>query len=171
MKKKILIIAAAAALLMTGCSADPNAPTGMKTASGEGADYTLFVPEDWTVDITTGATGAYYSNADTSGVLVTTWDLPHTDTTLDEWWETNLQEIQSVYQDVQVEGSENILIDGNHGVKYTWTGTLGAYTYRVLQAATAKNGSVYLFTYTSLPELYESHMEDVDQMLEFWLIP
>ena len=125
MKKKILIIAAAAALLMTGCNADPNAPTGMKTASGEGADYTLFVPEDWTVDITTGATGAYYSNADTSGVLVTTWDLPHTDTTLDEWWETNLQEIQSVYQDVQVEGSENILIDGNHGVKYTWTGTLG----------------------------------------------
>lgn len=171
MNQKKFIIAVAALLLLAGCDKDPNAPAGMKTASGEGADYTLFVPEDWTVDITTGATGAYCSNADTSGVLVTTWDLPHTDTTLDEWWETNLQEIQDVYRDVNVEGSENILIDGNHGVKYTWTGTLGAYTYRVMQAATTKNGSVYLFTYTSLPDLYESHMEEVDQMLEFLLIP
>ena len=104
-------------------------------------------------------------------MLVTSWDLPNTDTTLDEWWETNLDEIKNVYTDVTVEDSENILIDGNHGVKYTWTGTLGDYTYRVLQAATVKNGNVYLFTYTSLPDLYESHMEDVDQMLEFLLIP
>lgn len=171
MNKKFLIIALSAVLLLAGCNKDPDAPTGMKTASGEGADYTLFVPDDWTVDITTGATGAYYSNADTSGVLVTSWDLPNTDTTLDEWWETNLDEIQNVYTDVTVEDSENILIDGNHAVKYTWTGTLGDYTYRVLQAATIKNGNVYLFTYTSLPDLYESHMEDVDQMLEFLLIP
>ena len=171
MKIKSIAVALIAVLLLAGCNNDPEAPAGMKTASGEGADYTLFVPEDWTVDMTTGATGAYYSNADTSGVLVTSWDLPNTDTTLDEWWETNLDEIKNVYKDVTVEGSENILIDGNHGVKYTWTGTLGDYTYRVLQAATVKNGNVYLFTYTSLPDLYESHMEDVDQMLEFLLIP
>lgn len=171
MNKKIPILAIISMLLLTGCNQDPHAPAGMKTASGEGADYTLFVPEDWTVDITTGATGAYFSNTDTSGVLVTTWDLPHTDTTLDEWWETNLQEIENVYKDVNVEGSENVLIDGNHGVQYTWTGTLGAYTYRILQAATVKNGSVYLFTYTSLPDLYDSHLEEVEQMLEFLLIP
>lgn len=167
MKKKILIIVMLAALLLAGCRNDPEAPAGMKTASGEGADYTLFVPEDWTVDITTGATGAYYSASDTSGVLVTSWDLPNTDTSLDDWWETNLAEIENVYRNVTVEESENVLIDGNHGVRYVWTGELGDYTYRVMQAAAVKNGSVYLFTYTSLPDLYESHIEQVDQMLEF----
>lgn len=170
MRLQKFVIPALCALLLIGCQNDPEAPTGMKTASGEGADYTLFVPDDWTVDITTGATGAYVSSADTSGVLVTTWDLPNTDTSLDDWWETNLAEIETVYQDVTVDSSETLLVDGCHAVQYVWTGTLGSYTYRVMQTAAVKNGSVYLFTYTSLPDLYDSHLEEVEQMLEFFSI-
>ncbi|MBQ4606920.1 MAG: hypothetical protein IJB15_09440, partial [Clostridia bacterium] len=61
MKRFLTLALALAMLTMTGCGADADAPTGYKTASGEAADYAFFVPDDWTVDLTTGATSAYCS--------------------------------------------------------------------------------------------------------------
>ena len=61
MKHILTLILALSVLFLTGCDRDANAPTGYKTASGEAADYYFFVPDDWTVDMATGATSAYCS--------------------------------------------------------------------------------------------------------------
>lgn len=169
MKQFWILALALAMTAMTGCDADKNAPTGYKTASGEAADYVFFVPDDWTVDLTTGATSAYCSTEDPSSISVMTWELPNTDTTLDEWWQMNLEDISMVFQNVEPAEPENLTIGGIHGQKYVYTADLGEFSYKILQAAAIKSGSVYLITYTSLADTYDAHAEEVNNMISFFL--
>ncbi len=157
----------ASMLLLTGCG-DTEAPTGFQTASGEAADYAFFVPDDWTVDMTTGATSAYCSTEDPSSVSVMAWELPNTDTTLDEWWAMNLEDISRVFQNVEAAPPETLTLDGVHAQKYVYTADLGEFSYKIMQTAAIKGGSVYLVTYTSLVDAYDAHVGEVDQMIGFF---
>ena len=155
MKHILTLILALSVLFLTGCDRDANAPTGYKTASGEAADYYFFVPDDWTVDMATGATSAYCSAEDPSSVSVMAWELPNTDTTLDQWWEMNLEDITMVFQNVTVEEPENVTVGGVHGQKYVYTADLGDFSYKIMQTAAIRSGSVYLITYTSLADTFD----------------
>ena len=168
----IVLLMCAAALASCGANSnDPYAPpTGMVSATDEKADFCLFVPDEWQIDYSTAAAGAYYSAADPSSVSVMAWDLEYTDTTLDEWWATNVDEVNVVFDNFNLESEENITMSDVYGKKYTYTASLGNFNYKIMQAACIKGSSVYLFTYTSLPENYDLHLEDVSSMLEFFVI-
>ncbi|MBQ4353460.1 MAG: hypothetical protein IJC71_01060 [Clostridia bacterium] len=146
------------------------APAGMVTASDEKADFYLYVPEEWTVDYSTAAAGAYYSPADPSSVSVMAWELEHTDTSLDDWWTVNQNDITMVFQNFALESEENCTINDLYAKKYTYTASLGEYNYKIMQAACIKDAVVYLFTYTSLPENFDAHLGDVNEMLEYLII-
>jgi len=161
-----VLLAAAMMLCITGCGSDT--PSGMVIASGEAADYLFYVPEGWNVDMTTGATSAYYSADDPSSISVMTWDLPAVDTTLEDWWAINLTDIQMVFQNVQMEKTENVTLDGVYAQSYTYTAELGEYTYKIQQTAAIHNATVYLVTYTSVPDTFDAHLEEVDSMVSYF---
>lgn len=170
---KILLLGvlAAFALSLSSCEKDEFAPpTGMVTASDEKADFYFYVPDEWTVDYSTAAAGAYYSASDPSSVSVMAWELEYTDTTVDDWWALNQEDINLVFRNVAIESEENMTIDELYAKKYVYTASLGEYDYKIMQAACIKNTTVYLFTYTSIADNYDAHLEDVDQMLEFLII-
>lgn len=146
------------------------APAGMVTASDEKADFYLYVPEEWTVDYSTAAAGAYFSAADPSSVSVMAWDLEHTDTSIDDWWAINQEDVMMVFQNFTLESEENFTINELYAKKYVYTASLGEYDYKIMQAACIKDSTVYLFTYTSLPENYDAHLGDVGEMLEYLII-
>ena len=167
----IVLLMCAAALASCGNSDDQYAPpTGMISATDEKADFCLFVPDEWQIDYTTAAAGAYYSASDPSSVSVLAWDLEYTDTTVDEWWQTNVNEVGIVFDDINVESEENITMSEVYGKKYVYTASLGDFQYKIMQAACIKGSSVYLFTYTAVPENYDLHTEDVAAMLEHFII-
>lgn len=167
----ICLIVFAAALAGCGDKNDPYAPpTGMTDATDEKADFHLYVPDKWTVDYSTAAAGAYFSAADPSSVSAMAWELEYTDQTVDDWWNTNVEEVSSVFQNFNLESEENITLSDVYGKKYTYTATLGSYDYKIMQAACVKNSTVYLFTYTSLPDNFDEHTGDVDLMLEHFTI-
>lgn len=169
----LCVILAALVLSMASCSTDDgeySAPAGFVTASGEAADFYFYVPDDWTVDYSTAAAGAYFSAADPSSVSVMAWELEYTDTTVDEWWELNQGEIQSVFQNFTLESSENTTVNDLYAKKYIYTATLGEFDYKIMQVACVKNSTVYLFTYTSLPENFDTHTDDVNEMLGYLII-
>lgn len=169
----LMLILAGMTLSLASCNKNNDefaAPAGFVTASSESADFYFYVPDDWTVDYSTAAAGAYYSSADPSSVSVMAWELDYTDTTVDEWWELNQSEVESVFTDFNLESTENITINDLYAKKYTYTATLGSFSYRIMQAACVKNSTVYLFTYTSLPENFDEHTEDVNRMLDFLII-
>jgi len=101
---------------------------------------------------------------------VLAWDLDYTDTTVEEWWETNVNEVGIVFDDINVETEENITMSDVYGKKYVYTASLGDFQYKIMQAACIKGSSVYLFTYTAVPENYDLHLEDVAAMLEHFII-
>lgn len=173
LKISLLLVLLMFASSLTACSNsdDPYAPpSGMISATDEKADFCLFVPDEWQIDYSTAAAGAYYSASDPSSVSVMAWELDYTDTTLDDWWETNVAEVDVVFDDITVESEENITMSEVYGKKYTYTATLGNFSYKIMQAACIKNSTVYLFTYTAIPENYDLHTEDVATMLEHFVI-
>ncbi len=167
----IVLLLFAAALASCGNSNDPYAPpTGMISATDEQADFCLYVPDEWQIDYSTAAAGAYFSASDPSSVSVMAWDLEYTDTTIDDWWATNVDEVNVVFDNFNLESEENITLSEVYGKKYTYTASLGNFNYKIMQAACIKGSSVYLFTYTSVPENYDLHTEEVAQMLQHFII-
>ena len=61
-----IMLAAGSVFTLAACknSEDTWQPAGMKLASSEDADYRLWIPESWTVDMSTGIKSAYVSSAD-----------------------------------------------------------------------------------------------------------
>ncbi len=167
----VLLMFAAALTACGGNSDDPYAPpTGMISATDEKADFCLFVPDEWQIDYSTAAAGAYYSASDPSSVSVMAWDLEYTDTTIEDWWNTNLGEVDVVFDNINIESEENVTMSEVYGKKYVYTASLGDFNYKIMQAACIKGSSVYIFTYTSLPENYDLHTEDVANMLQYFII-
>lgn len=174
---RILALALALSLLLlplSSCSkkGEYDPPTGWQAASDEQADFYFYVPDSWTVDFSTAAAGAYYSASDPSSVSVMAWELPNTDTTLDDWWAMNREELEKVFDNFNLESEENMTLtpDNLYAKKYVYTAELGGYSYRYLQAAALKGTAVYLFTYCSVEENFESHMDAVNDMLGFLII-
>ncbi len=167
--RTFLLITLALALLLSSCAKNgaDGAPTGYVKASDEQADFTLYVPQSWTIDLSSAAAGAYCSASDPSSVSVMAWELPNADTTLDEWWELNRSEIESVFTEFAVVSDENTTVDGLYAKKVVYTASIGGYAYQYMQVAAIKGTSVYLFTYASVEENYETHLEEVAKMLEF----
>ena len=166
---KLLLILFALTLSLSACGkkgAD-GAPTGYVAATDEQADFTFYVPQKWTIDYSTAAAGAYYSASDPSSVSVMAWELPNADTTLDDWWQINRGELESVFSNFTPESEENTTVDGLYAKKYVYSASIGGYDYRFMQVAVIKGPSVYLFTYSSQPENFDSHLDEVNKMLEF----
>lgn len=168
-KYMVTAILLAMTALFTSCGkeSDVKAPQGMILSCDPAlTDYYLFVPNNWTVDLTTSASGAYYSNSDPSGVSMMVWELEHTDTTLDDWWTANESDLNLVFQNYALESKENTTVCGNYAQKYVYTADLGSNQYKIMQIGILKNSKVYLFTYTSLSHLYDSHLTDVTKIIE-----
>ncbi len=167
----LFIIIAAVALSAAACKKDKFAPPdGMVTASDPLASFYLYVPDNWTVDHTEGTGGAYYSANDPSSVFVTAWEMPNADSTIDDWWNTNLTDLTLIFRNFALVSEDTTVVNGLEAKSYTYTASLGDYNYKFMQVACLKDGSVYLITYTSLPETFDSHMADVEKMLEYFTI-
>ncbi len=174
--KKRLISAALAAIMifaltaLTSCSGNDQAPDGMKLASLESNPYKLYVPESWTVDLQTAATSAHVSADDLTNISVAAWSLKNTDSTADDWWKENLSEIEAAFT-----AYEFISEDEKEIGRYTWSfktykGTLGTDVYQYTQFATVKGGEVYVISYCSLPDYYDTHYEEALSIVDNFVI-
>ena len=92
MKKTIRITSAILAVLtvlalFAGCAKkDPETPSGMKKASGDEADYIMYVPEDWRVDSSSLYTAAFYSSEDATSISATAYGTNYGNTSVDDWF-------------------------------------------------------------------------------------
>ena len=172
MKKLIIsVISLIMALFCVSCSdkqEESSVPDGMKLASSEeAASYALYVPEDWTVDMATAATRAHCSKSDASSVSAMAWELEHTDSKIEDWWDVNVEELKTVFADYNEEAVEQTTLDGRQAVKYVYTASLGENKFKFMQTAALNgSGAVYIITYTALEDVYDSHADEVYSILE-----
>ena len=167
-------------ITLTSCDAgDPTIPEGMQKVENEKTSYSLFVPEDWTVDVNeeSGVSAAYAS--DKSNISLTIFDWDGTATSLQKYCDyyfttvtTTFKEVseREMYADNQYFGT--IGENGEPVLKYVYTivsdnatTTDVVETYKHMQIFAYFKDNMYIFTYTARTELYDSHLEEISDIV------
>lgn len=155
-------------LMAAACAkkADPDVPEGMKQASSEIAGYKLYVPEDWVVDMSTGVTSAYVSVSDASNVSVIVASLKDPNITPAQYWESYKTQYTETFPDLEELDTANVLLGGKHAEAHTFTASMMETKYKFKQVVAIFENNAYLFTYTAKEELFDTHLEEVNKMIE-----
>ena len=168
----------------TACGDDEDdTPEGMMRISDPAiVGYSLYVPATWISDLNTGVVSAYHSQTDASSVVMNQWNLKDGITTVEGWWEQYTDVFEATFKSFALESEEECFLGGLKARKYVYTAKMltgekddasedadkreGYETFRFMQVATIYRGMVYVFTYTSTVELYESNLTEVQQILD-----
>jgi len=145
-----------------------DAPEGMKLISNDDVSYRLYVPMDWKIDRTQEIFAAYVES-DRSNVSVVPY-MPTSEEVMNvmEYFEKNADMMRETpgaeFEMLNGEGVE-IKLGGSPAMRYEYHYSVGGVQFRYLQIIAAYKGMFYNFTYTALPENYETHMDDVNAIL------
>ncbi len=151
-------------LLLCSCQKDDGAPEGMKKISDDNVAYNFYVYTQWLVD--EGVKNcAYYSATDRSNVTMTSYVPDQTFDTVTQFYQSCIETYKRDFNDFQVVEETTTKMDMFDAYLVTYTFTFGEKTYKVMQAMTLHGSIMYMFTYTSSPELFESHLEEALGML------
>lgn len=143
-------------------------PEGMKLISTDERPYRFFVPENWVTNNKTDFSAAYYSSSDSSNVSLQylILDSFEMDKTVEEYFAECEDRYEKVFESYELLTAEDITMDGTAAKKYTYTVVSGGVTYTQMQAIVEKGSTMYVLTYTALPENFDSHLGDVEKMIE-----
>lgn len=154
------------AIMLSSCQeTETDVPKGMKLASSEDADYIMYVPENWRVDRSTLYTSAYFSSGDTSSISTAAYGMNFTDNSVDEWWKSFEEEMSKIYTDISEVTTEDAVLGGVDGTKYTFSASLNEKQYNYIITAVIRGSYLYYVTYTSTPDYYENHLEELESVI------
>ena len=167
MKKFSLLFLALCLIALAACSKKASdAPNGMQTASNEYSDYHLYVPENWTVETSTGVITAKYSDSIMANISMMALSLSSETTTIDAYWSSFKETFEQTIVDWQEEASEDMLLDGHAAKKYVYTGKVASIEAKYMQVLCIRKGAVYIFTYTASPDKFDDYLNDINKMLD-----
>ena len=176
--KKIIIALFAVILCFCAVSCgdkDDFVPAGYKRASNKNADHTLYVPEGWVVDMSTGVTSARASKNDSSNISFMSFELDksliNSETSegdekdvIDRFWDYYSAEFLKTFPDMKYDEEAkgaNMLVSKLKAKKYIYTATVTGAEYKFMQIVVIKGETVYLLTYTAKAELFDEHYDTV----------
>ncbi len=177
----LCVLAAALALCVCACgeAADLEAPEGMKKVDAATTSFTMYVPDSWTVDMSTGVISAYASLTDRANVSFTGFALDNENRamTLDSFWETYSGDFKDTFGDSMFYFDENgeetaepfaakTTLGGIAANKYVYRAKVTGEVYKFMQVTCIAAGTVYIFTYTAIDSAYESHLQEVGDILD-----
>ena len=141
-------------------------PEGMKLASNKDIEYRFFVPMAWECDPTGGASEAVYPESERSSVTVTAL-VPDSSMSIDEYflsceekYKTELEGYERVGEPVERK------VDGRTAYSYTFRTVAGGRSIKIMQTVFIFDSSFYTVTYTATEDNFDTHLQDVDLMLD-----
>ena len=196
MKKIIALVCSVILCLgLVACEQkDPDVPEGMKLVETESKDYSLFVPENWSVDMSTGVVSAYASLVDQSNISFTGFAIKMRDLyaetvassdtgsdtevkgLVDVFWDDYSDDFAETFGDTMKYIDENgkesdspvyvrTTLGGLEANKYTYTARVTGETYKFTQVVCIEAGYVYILTYTAVTDSYDEHLEGVESII------
>ncbi len=147
---------------LAACSKDNGTPEDMKNVAMENDKFYLYVPETW-VEYRGGATAP---NADGSSVLATTYLMEEGHTPESLFEEELLPSIKAAFTDLELieDLCEETMLGGIDAMQYVYTASMGNQTYWFMDVISIHKGFAYRVTYTSTPEHYADHLDDIEQI-------
>ena len=171
--KMILIACLAALMLITlaACS-QSDVPDGYQLVACEGDEFRLYVPTQWVVNTTGGATSAYYTSDAEQGVTVTKADDAE-GLALEEYWAVCDAKFAAELNGYTYDGNVNkIIMGGKAAEKRSFTANITRYSdaenanvtkeYVFLHVIVQNNGETYVLIYSEPKECAESQIGVVE---------
>lgn len=88
--------------------------------------------------------------------------------TVEDYWEYYSVDFQKTFPDMEyVVKGENMLLSGKAAERYVYTATVTGEKYQFMQVIMLNAGTVYIFTYTALPDNYDKHLEQVEEIIGY----
>ena len=180
MKKTFFILILAVILTLTLISCSDSDQEGEKLARGyvrlenAGGEYSFVHPESWTVDRNDGMVQLHVSEKDASGISVTAFAPPRAGlTSLDEYLKSDyIDHLKSTIPTLEVseDSFEETTLGERDARRIVFDAEISGKSYRFMQIVTLNtDGYIYIFTYTSTPDIFTSHMDAVNEILDTFL--
>ena len=173
---------------------EEGSPDGMIKASGNNIGYSVFVPQDWVVRSAEDSlmVEARVSEEDSSNVTVMRYynseimvdgtKENYAETAIKEYFEDYKSELVKVFE-LDADGNTTFkLVDENGykcvmgsgwensgvtAIEYNYTAKLGGIELSYAQIIAFYNNYFYIVTFTTRPDLYDMHSEDVAQIVKY----
>ena len=145
---------------------DVETPAGMKLVTGNDLAYRFFAPESWVVGDAEAASLVYASETDRSNVTVTSYAAPDGYSVADYWEDTEKYYKDALADYTLTADPAESTMGGKKATVYEYTYSLGGVTYKCRQSICVFGYMIVVMTYTALPENYDAHMGEVEQMRE-----
>ncbi len=162
----MLVILTLVTLVSCSAKKDPNIPDGMTYSENEAVDFYLYYPEEWILDRNDGMVSVRVSDKDRSNVSVTAFTAP-----------SDVQNIEGYIKDEYIGLVEENFIDftmlseaevsvlgGVESRRFVYTASVAGETYKFMQNITYRYGYIYIFTYTSTVEGFDTHIDEVNEI-------
>lgn len=187
MKKTKIILAVVAFVLATvmlsSCGKEiSDVPVGMTEIESEFSDVRLFVPHGWTADISTGFLSAHVQDGSNISLQIMSVNGVYSSSENDyiinvgsatyngitEYFEKEyLPLLNSTFADITLKeqySQGQTLGSEKRACKYVFSVTVSGQEYEVMQIIAVHGTNIFVFSYTAKTSLYETYLEDVEEI-------
>jgi hypothetical protein len=166
-KLAVLVILTLTLLGFASCSDTKVAPNGMIDATAPDAfAYSFYVPKTWKDSSYGGISMAVCSSEDPASISLTQYTLASGVTDNASFWDSCKQDYAQNFSDFTVISESNCMLGGTEAGQYEFTATIAGTQMKYMNVIAVKDDMAYVMTYSSIPENYDSHLEDVTKVIQ-----
>ena len=164
MKKTVAILLLACMIFsLVSCSKDNETPKGMKDVARDENPFNFFVPQSW-MSYSGDVVGAYYSVADKSNITIMPYGGDYNSS--EEYWADFKTRCANEFAEFEVlTENESKIVAKTNALQYVYKMKVDGTKYQCKQYVLAYGGILYVITYTSTEDKFESHTDDVEKMI------
>lgn len=176
MKKIIAMLLTAACifstLAFTACTKETMGghPVGKLELKNDAVNYKFYYPDTWQTQMNNGMVCLYVSANDPSNVSVTQFGLGEQFSTLDEYISqlpgNFMQQWNAVFGNTDFGTPSDIKLGGADAKQYIYEVTIDGIDYKYMQVFALYNQSVYTLTYAARTQLFDTHLQNVNEIIE-----
>ncbi len=163
MKKAIslLLVLICGVTVFSSCKqTEIQSPAGMKKISQDAAGYIMYVPDEWTETEATGVTTATAGQGTATTVSAAKLEKPDGITDATVYFESYKEDFLKMMSDYQQQSEPaDEVIDGVAAKRFTYTGTVSDKLRKYSMVIAVKDSSVYVLTFTSVADEYDTYYE------------
>jgi len=179
--------------LLSSCG-ETDVPDGYYSVSPEASSFNLYVPKSWYDNSASGTASAYYSSSDKSNVSMVAMIADADYDTLEDYLvfaDANLAIALNGYELVISSAVDSSAVDssatdssavkssaielasrdtklaGLNAKEFEYKASLNGLTYRFKQIVALRSTTFYVLTYTAQDSVYESHLDEVNEIASY----
>ncbi len=143
---------------------DKDTPEGMEIASSDKIEYRFYVPKAWICDAESGSSEAYYPESGKSNVTVTSF-APNMSISIRDYFAQCEAQYATTLPSYERLSEAERTVAGRLAYSYVYRANVDGAEFKIMQTFFTYNEMIYSITYTALTENFDTHLADVEAML------